>query len=142
MIGWLGLGRIGLPMAARVVKAGFELKGFDTDPARCTLAAQKGIRISQDMGNAELLFTSMPTEEALLELVKQLKGKALLVETSTIGPETSKRVSEIVGPYLIAMATALATAPLDGGATLKASMLTYLASNPLTAYVTTKVTAE
>ena len=64
MIGWLGLGNIGLPMAARLAKAGFEVKGFDIDPARRSLAAKKGIDVTENLGGAELLFTSMPTEDA------------------------------------------------------------------------------
>ena len=62
MIGWLGLGRIGLPMAARLVKAGFEVKGYDIDPARRAAAAARGIAVSQDLKGADVVFTSMPTE--------------------------------------------------------------------------------
>src|SRR5688572_17073460 len=128
MIAWIGLGKIGLPMAARLVKAGFEVKGFDIDSARCAAAAERGIRISEDPGGADLLFTSMPTEEALLQLVKQLRLKgALLVETSTIGPEASQKVAETAGPYL--------RAPISGSTALaEAGTLTVFASGPPAAF--------
>lgn len=44
MIGWVGLGVIGLPMAARLAEAGWIVWGYDTDPARCEAAAAVGIR--------------------------------------------------------------------------------------------------
>ena len=43
MIGWIGLGRIGLPMAARLAAAGEAVKGFDIDASRAALAASRGI---------------------------------------------------------------------------------------------------
>ena len=70
MIAWLGLGTIGLPMAARLVKAGFEVRGYDIDAGRRSAAAARGIAITEKLEGAELLFTSMPTEQALLDLVK------------------------------------------------------------------------
>jgi 3-hydroxyisobutyrate dehydrogenase-like beta-hydroxyacid dehydrogenase len=128
MIGWLGLGRIGLPMAARLVKAGFEVKGFDLDPARRALATERGIGVTEKLDGAELIFTSMPTEEALLGLVKGLRlGGALLVETSTIGPDTSKAISTRSGPYL--------RAPISGSTALaEAGTLTVFASGPRAAF--------
>jgi 3-hydroxyisobutyrate dehydrogenase-like beta-hydroxyacid dehydrogenase len=128
MIGWLGLGTIGLPMAARLAKAGFEVRGYDIDPKRRTAAAGRGIAVSEKLEGAELLFTSMPNEQALLELAKGLKlGRTLLVETSTIGPEVSKKVGEIVGPYL--------RSPISGSTVAaEAGTLTVLASGPKAAF--------
>jgi 3-hydroxyisobutyrate dehydrogenase-like beta-hydroxyacid dehydrogenase len=127
MISWLGLGKMGLPMAARLVKAGFEVRGFDIDPARRSLAAQRGIQVSDELEGADLLFTSMPTEDALLQLVKRSRVKALLVETSTISPGVSKEIAGVVGPYL--------RAPISGSTTLaEAGTLTVFASGPRAAF--------
>lgn len=128
MIGWLGLGKIGLPMAARLVKAGFEVKGFDIDPERRALAAERGIGVTEKLDGTELLFTSMPTEEALLDLVKGLRpGGSLLVETSTIGPDTSKAINTLWGPYL--------RSPISGSTALaEAGTLTVFASGPRPAF--------
>ncbi len=128
MIGWLGLGTIGLPMAARLVKAGYEVRGYDIDAARRSAAAARGVAITEKLEGAELLFTSMPTEQALLDLVKGLKpGGALLVETSTIGPEASKKVAQALGPYL--------RAPISGSTALaEAGTLTVFASGPRAAF--------
>lgn len=45
-IGWIGLGVIGLPMAARLVEGGWDVWGYDTDPARCAAASELGIAIA------------------------------------------------------------------------------------------------
>jgi 3-hydroxyisobutyrate dehydrogenase-like beta-hydroxyacid dehydrogenase len=128
MIFWIGLGKIGLPMAARLAKAGFEVRGFDIDPARRAAAEKRGIAISEKTAGAKLVFTSMPSGEALLQLVKELRlGDALLVETSTISPEASKQVAETVGPYL--------RSPISGSTTLAESgTLTVFASGPRAAF--------
>ena len=125
-VAWIGLGRIGLPMAARLAGAGFAVKGFDIAAERGVAASGKGITscksAAEALEGAALVFTSMPTEEALLQLMKQLRlGGALLVETSTIGPPASKRIFEISGPYL--------RAPISGSTALaEAGTLTVFAS--------------
>ena len=127
-IAWIGLGRIGLPMAARLAAAGFAVTGFDIDPARCAAAEKRAIRISENLEGADLVFTSMPTEEALLQLVGRLDlGDALLVETSTIGPQASKKISEVIGPYL--------RSPISGSTALaEAGTLSVFASGPRAAF--------
>src|SRR5687768_7786006 len=128
IVGWLGLGTIGLPMAARLVRAGYEVRGYDIDARRRSAAAARGIAITERLEGAELLFTSMPTEQALLDLVAGLKhGGALLVETSTIGPQASKKVAAALGPYL--------RSPISGSTALaEAGTLTVFASGPRAAF--------
>jgi 3-hydroxyisobutyrate dehydrogenase-like beta-hydroxyacid dehydrogenase len=128
MIAWIGLGKMGAPMSARLVKAGFEVRGWDIDPARRALAAGRGVAVTEKLDGADLVFTSMPTEEALLELVASLKrGGALLVETSTVSPEASAKVGRLAGPYL--------RAPISGSTALaEAGTLTVFASGPKAAF--------
>jgi 3-hydroxyisobutyrate dehydrogenase-like beta-hydroxyacid dehydrogenase len=128
MIGWIGLGKMGVPMSGRLAKAGFEVKGWDIDPARRKLAAERGITVTEDLGGAEIVFTSLPTERALLDLAKRLKlGGALLVETSTISPDVSAQVARTAGPYL--------RAPISGSTALaEAGTLTVFASGPRAAF--------
>ena len=42
-IGFIGLGNMGLPMAANLVRAGHSVTGFDVVPAAKAAAAQAGI---------------------------------------------------------------------------------------------------
>src|SRR2546422_11577782 len=41
-VGVIGLGRMGLPMARHLLHAGFEVAGFDLDPARGAALAETG----------------------------------------------------------------------------------------------------
>jgi 3-hydroxyisobutyrate dehydrogenase-like beta-hydroxyacid dehydrogenase len=136
-VAWIGLGRIGLPMAARLAAAGFAVKGFDVDRARGSAAAERGIASCESrasaLDGAKLVFTSMPSEEALLQLVNGLQLRdALLVETSTVGPEASKQVAAAVGPYL--------RSPISGSTALaEAGTLTVFASGPRAAFDTARL---
>jgi hypothetical protein len=58
-----------------------------------------------------------------------------------VGATLHPVLGELLHAYLIAMFTAAPTAVLDGGATFKAALLTYLAANPVTSYLATRVTA-
>lgn len=54
----------------------------------------------------------------------------------------SVALAQALHTYLVAMWTAIVPIALDGGASLKATGLAYLAANPFTAFATTKVLAE
>ena len=45
-VGFVGLGRMGLPMAANLLKAGFSVVGCDRDPARAAALAAQGAEIA------------------------------------------------------------------------------------------------
>lgn len=123
-------------MAARLVAAGFEVKGFDIAAERRSAAAQRGIQVKSSaadaLAGATLVFTSMPSEDALLDALREpLPPGALLVETSTIGPEASAKAAGRVGPYL--------RAPISGSTALaEAGTLTVFASGPRAAFESAK----
>ncbi len=43
-VGWLGLGAMGAPMAARAARAGHVVRGYDVVPARAASLAADGVR--------------------------------------------------------------------------------------------------
>ena len=75
-IAWLGLGLIGLPMAARLAAAGWDVKGFDIDAERLSLAVKRGISPAAGrtdaIAGARFVFTSLPKETVLIELAERL----------------------------------------------------------------------
>jgi 3-hydroxyisobutyrate dehydrogenase-like beta-hydroxyacid dehydrogenase len=137
--GWIGLGLIGLPMAARLTSAGWQVKGFDLSAQRLEMALAKGIQAAASaeiaMEGASLVFTSMPTEAALIGLAGKLaiampKG-AILVETTTAGPAASLKVAET----LAAQGIAYLRAPISGSVSLAESGgLTTFVSGPKAAF--------
>ena len=43
-VGWLGLGAMGAPMAARAARAGHVVRGHDVVPGRAASLAEDGVR--------------------------------------------------------------------------------------------------
>lgn len=137
--GWIGLGLIGLPMAARLALAGWQVKGFDLSAQRLEMAVAKGIQAAASaeiaMEGASLVFTSMPTEAALIGLAGKLATAipkaAILVETTTAGPAASVKVAET----LAARGIAYLRSPISGSVNLAESGgLTTFVSGPKAAF--------
>lgn len=142
-IAWIGLGLIGLPMAARLASAGFRVSGFDISKERLALARALGITAASSsheaIEGAGLVFTSLPTEGTLVELVGRLAADmprdAILVETSTVGPAASAQAAEALRPRGIAYLRA----PISGSVNLAESGgLTTFVSGPKTSFIDAK----
>ncbi len=138
-VGWIGLGLIGLPMAARLASAGWQVKGFDLSAQRLEMAVARGIRAAPSaegaLEDASLVFTSMPTEAALVELAGKLAAAmpkpAILVETTTAGPAASAKVAET----LAAQRIAYLRSPISGSVNLaETGGLTTFVSGPKPAF--------
>jgi 3-hydroxyisobutyrate dehydrogenase-like beta-hydroxyacid dehydrogenase len=127
-IAWIGLGRIGLPMAARLAAAGWTVAGFDLSAERRAMAKGRGIEAAETaqaaLEEASFLFTSLPTHEPVASFLR--KG-VTLVETSTISPQASAGIAKAAAakgvPYL--------RSPISGSTALaEAGTLTVFASGP------------
>ena len=42
-IGWVGIGKMGLPMALRAMQAGFDIAAYDASSSRAALAKEQGL---------------------------------------------------------------------------------------------------
>src|SRR5688500_2187959 len=126
-------------MAARLATAGWQVKGFDISDKRLAAAASRGVEAvasaEATMEGASLVFTSMPTEAALIELARKLAvgmpKPAILVETTTAGPAASVEVAET----LAARRIAYLRAPISGSVNLaETGGLTTFVSGPKPAF--------
>ena len=138
-IAWLGLGLIGLPMAARLAAAGWRVTGFDLSRERISLAEGRGIAaassIEDALAGAAIVFTSLPTETVLIDqsraFAEGMPSDAILVETSTVGPVASATVAEALRGHRIAYLRA----PISGSVNLAESGgLTTFVSGPKAAF--------
>jgi 3-hydroxyisobutyrate dehydrogenase-like beta-hydroxyacid dehydrogenase len=130
-VGWVGLGLIGLPMAARLAAAGWEVRGHDIDRDRLRLAGERGIEpaasLEDAIAGARFIFTSLPNEQVLVELAPRLAGDAIWIETSTVGPVASAKAGQGRASYL--------RAPISGSTALaEAGTLTTFVSGPKGAF--------
>lgn len=118
-IGVLGLGRMGRAMAARLAQRGFEVAGWTrsgiaSEPAReWRIAAHASV---DDMVAAsDIVLLSLSDDAAVIEIVGQLvrgdlAGK-LIVDTSTVSPDTLRRLAGAIGEA----GGAAMDAPISGG---------------------------
>jgi 3-hydroxyisobutyrate dehydrogenase-like beta-hydroxyacid dehydrogenase len=121
-VGFIGLGRMGSPMAARIAAAGHRVIGYDILPAKRELAPV-GVSFaaspSAAVADADVIVTSLPGPAEVTEVVRgadgllgSLRPSAILIETSTISPDVSRAIARDVatrGAFCL-------DAPVSGGA--------------------------
>ncbi len=102
---FVGLGRMGLPMAGRLIDAGHDLIVWNRTPAKAEPLVERGARLvdspAQAAGQSEAVFTMLATPEALREVVVGPGGLAegmhdghTLIEMSTVGPDVVRELAE------------------------------------------------
>ena len=120
-IGFIGLGNMGLPMANNILKAGIEVNAFDLSEKALNQAENLGMSIKQNsesvLEDIDALITMLPNgssvEKIFLDddLLEGINKQTLIIESSTISPEISKKVSRMAKNYGISMLDA----PVSGG---------------------------
>ncbi len=104
MIGFIGLGNMGAPMAANLVKAGHQVSGFDLVPGRAEALAANGGRAAPTAVEAaaagEIVITMLPAGPDVRSVylgdngvLAHAKRGALLIDCSTIDVETARAVA-------------------------------------------------
>jgi 3-hydroxyisobutyrate dehydrogenase-like beta-hydroxyacid dehydrogenase len=102
-VGFIGIGVMGGPMAANIVKKGHELTVYDIDPAavkRLTDQGAKAAASPKDVGAAsEVVVTMLPEPQHVEQVIlgpdgvaSGLKAGGVVIDMSTIDPYTSQRV--------------------------------------------------
>jgi 3-hydroxyisobutyrate dehydrogenase len=102
-IAFIGIGNMGWPMAANLLKAGFDVAVCDAVPGRAEKFAQAfGGRAASGAVDAaaaaDVVITILPTSAHVEEVVRSLRGHlprgALLVEMSSGAPLVTRRLAE------------------------------------------------
>ena len=103
-IGFIGLGNMGAPMAANLLKAGHQVTAYDIVPAPVAALAAKGARAAASAAEAiaagEVVITMLPAGPQVREVYLGNGGvlgraakDALLIDCSTIDVETARAVA-------------------------------------------------
>jgi 3-hydroxyisobutyrate dehydrogenase len=122
IIAFIGLGNMGGPMAANLVKAGHRVLGFDRVPAALDALAKAGGGVAPSaaaaMTEAELVITMLPAGPQVREVymgeggvLASAKKGAQLIDCSTIDVETARAVSEAA----VGRGFDMLDAPVSGG---------------------------
>jgi 3-hydroxyisobutyrate dehydrogenase len=115
----IGLGNMGVPMGLRLIKAGFEVTGFDLSAAARKNFVAAGGRAAHDITpavkSADVVITLLPNgkivREAVDALRPHLRPTAILVDMSSSDPIGTRAL----GGELIAAGHAFVDAPVSGG---------------------------
>jgi 3-hydroxyisobutyrate dehydrogenase len=138
-IGWIGMGRMGFPMAERLLRAGYQVSIWNRTRAKAEPLAAAGGKIVDklsDLADVDVLFSIVSTGKDLEEvyfgkqgLVSQADGKLprVFVDCSTIAVEESadirKRLRDRGADFI--------AAPVSGNAkVIKAGRLSAVVSGP------------
>ena len=142
-VGFIGLGNMGAPMAANLVKAGHRVIGYDINAAAVQALAGAGGQAAASAADAargaEVVITMLPAGEHVREvwlhqggLIEAVKGRTpLLIDCSTIDVETARVVSEAARVAGFEMLDAPVSGGV-GGAT--AGTLTFMVGGSETAF--------
>jgi 3-hydroxyisobutyrate dehydrogenase len=131
-IAFIGLGNMGNPMAANLVKSGHSVQGFDLMPENLSIARDNGVMAMASapdaVEDAEVVITMLPAGKHVLSVYEEIAPKAakgtLLIDSSTIDVESARNAHAIAaGHGLLSI-----DAPVSGGtAGAAAGTLTFMA---------------
>jgi 2-hydroxy-3-oxopropionate reductase len=122
LVGFVGVGVMGGPMASRLIERGYNLVVCDKDPKAITRMADLGARVvanAKEVADiAPIVFTSLPSP-AIFKAVATgkdgvIEGSAvkIMVDLSTVGAQMEKQVAAL----LLEKGIDTVDAPVSGGA--------------------------
>lgn len=141
-IGWIGLGKMGIPMSQNLVKEGYSLTVYNRSTEKTKELADVGAQVAdspKDAAAASDIIISMISDDAVLEAVSTGPGGAfegakegsIYIDMSTVSPQASARVAAAAE----AKGIKYLRAPVSGSTVLAtAGTLTIFASGPADAY--------
>ena len=133
-IAFIGLGHMGGPMAANLVKAGHQVVGFDLAPASCDQARADGAAIAgsavEAVREAEVVVTMLPAGKHVLSvwtgILPAVKPGTLVIDCSTIDVDSARKAHALAGEQGSNLQSL--DAPVSGGVGgAKAATLTFMA---------------
>ena len=118
-IAFIGLGNMGGPMAANLVKAGHKVVAFDLVAASRDQAKSDGAAIAESavssVKGADVVITMLPAGKHVLtvwnEVVPSMTKGTLIIDCSTIDVESSKQAHTLAAKHGVASVDA----PVSGG---------------------------
>ncbi|MFF1822883.1 3-hydroxyisobutyrate dehydrogenase [Kribbella sp. NPDC058245] len=122
VVAFIGLGNMGGPMAANLVKAGYRVTGFDPVPAARAAAEEAGIEVAASAAaavvEAQVVLTMLPSGRHVLDVYQGADGLlaaapagTLFVDCSTIAVADARAAAELV----VAAGHRALDAPVSGG---------------------------
>ncbi|MBP1842605.1 3-hydroxyisobutyrate dehydrogenase [Rhizobium petrolearium] len=146
-IAFIGLGNMGGPMAANLVKAGHEVHGFDLSDASVKAAAGAGLKgaatLAEAVHDAECVITMLPKGEHVIavwtDLTTLVPEGTLVIDCSTIDVESARKAHKLAE----VMNCVSLDAPVSGGTGgASAGTLTFMVGGSQKAFASAKPILE
>jgi len=146
-IAFIGLGNMGGPMAANLVKAGHKVVAFDLVATLRDQAKADGASIAESavasVNGAEVVVTMLPAGKHVLsvwnEVVPAMSSGALIIDCSTIDVESAKQAHALAAKHGVSSIDA----PVSGGTGgAKAATLTFMCGGEEKAFASAKPVLE
>jgi 3-hydroxyisobutyrate dehydrogenase len=148
-IAFIGLGNMGGPMAANLVRAGHQVVGFDLSEASCAAAREAGVAVEPTAraavadADAEVVITMLPAGRHVRQVWEELlpfaRENALFIDCSTIDVASAKAVHALAAQAGVAALDA----PVSGGTQgARAATLTFMAGGEDAAFARGKPVLE
>jgi 3-hydroxyisobutyrate dehydrogenase len=141
-LGWIGIGRMGFPMAERLLKAGHKVHVWNRTRAKAEPLAARGAVLADrltDLGAVDILFTMVSTASDLEAMLFGRDGvidgtnraPRIVVDCSSIGADESADLRMRIEKR----GAAFLASPVSGnGKTVKAGKLSCVVSGPSDAF--------
>jgi 3-hydroxyisobutyrate dehydrogenase len=145
-IAFIGLGNMGGPMAANLVKAGHDVIGFDLVSALMDEAKANGVRVadsaSRAVKDANVVITMLPAGKHVVsvwtDIVPSADG-ALMIDCSTIDVDSARQAHALAGKASLLSIDA----PVSGGVGgARGATLTFMAGGEDKAFAAAKPILE
>jgi 3-hydroxyisobutyrate dehydrogenase len=146
-IAFIGLGNMGGPMAANLVKAGHKVIAFDLVAASRDQAKADGAAIAESsvgaVKGADVVITMLPAGKHVIsvwtDIVPSIKKGALIIDCSTIDVESAKQAHALAAKHGIPSVDA----PVSGGTGgAKGATLTFMCGGAEKAFASAKPVLE
>jgi 3-hydroxyisobutyrate dehydrogenase-like beta-hydroxyacid dehydrogenase len=105
-VGFIGLGLMGRPIARRLLAHDFQVIAYDRNRAKVEKVMESGASpaasLAEIAGSADVVISSLTDDAAVKSvyggangLLSQVRSGCIIVETSTVSPETPREMHEI-----------------------------------------------
>ncbi|WP_043526310.1 3-hydroxyisobutyrate dehydrogenase [Litchfieldella xinjiangensis] len=152
-IAFIGLGNMGSPMAANLIKAGHRVRVFDLVESAVQALKDEGAETAtsadEAVAGAEMVISMLPAgrhvkalylgDEDGPGLLERLKGQPLIIDASTIEPDAARAVGDAAAER----GYAFLDAPVSGGVGgARAGTLTFIVGGEASAFETARPVLE
>jgi 3-hydroxyisobutyrate dehydrogenase-like beta-hydroxyacid dehydrogenase len=118
-LGYVGVGKMGGPMAERFIAAGHELLVYDANPAAIEPFLARGARAAASVPDlareVDLVLVCLPSPEAVRQVSEELSGAGSTVKTFVDLSTTGPRVAAEVAAALKDKGITACDSPVSGG---------------------------